>query len=111
MKFQLDLREILEVNRVLFVPGMKVSRLSMSSLEDDGYGLFVKSGQIFLYQVENPVGTTILLGNIRDKLYFMHGEVIFLGSGGWLSETESEDEAGVQMIHLDEESYIGKRLS
>ena len=43
MKFQLDLGEILEVNGVLFVPGMKVSRLSMSSLEDDGYGLFVKT--------------------------------------------------------------------
>ena len=40
MKFQLDLGEILEVNRVLFVLGMKVSRLSMSSLEDDGYGFF-----------------------------------------------------------------------
>ena len=59
MKFQLDLGEILEVNRVLFVPGMKVSRLSMSSLEDDGYGFFVETGQMFLYQIENPVGTTI----------------------------------------------------
>ena len=74
MKFQLDLREILEVNRVLFVPGMKVSKLSMSSLEDDGYGLFVKTGQMFLYQVENPVGTTILLGNRRDRLYFRQGK-------------------------------------
>ena len=38
VKFQLDLEEILEVNKVLFVLGMKVNRLSMSSLEDDGYG-------------------------------------------------------------------------
>ena len=38
VKFHLDLREIIEVNRVLFVSGMKVSRLSMSSLEDDRYG-------------------------------------------------------------------------
>ena len=43
VKFQLDLGEILEVNMVLFVLGMKVSRLSMSSLEDDGYGFFVKT--------------------------------------------------------------------
>ena len=32
VKFQLDLGEILKVNRVLLVPSMKVSRLSMSSL-------------------------------------------------------------------------------
>ena len=94
MKFQLDLGIVLEVNRVLFVPGMKVSRLSMSSLEDDGYGLFVKTGQMFLYQIENPVGTTILLGNKRDGLYFLQWEVMFPWLGGWLSETQSEDEAG-----------------
>ena len=49
---------------------------------------------MFLYQVENPVGTTILLGNRRDILYFLQGEVMFPGSGGWLSETKSEDEVG-----------------
>ena len=84
----------------------------MSSLEDDGYGLFVKSGQMFLYQVENPVGTTILLGNRRDRLYFLQGEVMFLGSGRWLFETKSEDEAkDAQMIPSHEESCTGKRLS
>ena len=91
---------------------MKVSRLSMSSLEDDGYGLFVKTGQMFLYQVENPVGTTILLGNRRDRLYFLQGEVMFPRSGGWLSETESEYEAAnAHMIPSDEEIYTGRRLS
>ena len=84
----------------------------MSSLEDDGYGFFVKTGQMFLYQVENPVGTTILLGNRRDRLYFLQGQVMFPVSGGWLSETESEDEvADAQMIPSDEESYTGMRLS
>ena len=112
VKFQLDLGNVLEVNRVLFVPGMKVSRLSMSSLEDDGYGMFVKSEQMFLYQVENPVGTTILLGNRRDRLYFLQGEVMFPGSSGWLSETEFEDESvDAHMIPSDEESYTGRRLS
>ena len=111
VKFQLDMGEILEVNRVLFVLGMKVSKLSMSSLEGDGYGFFVKTGQMFLYQVENPVGTTILLGNKRDEFYFLQWEVMFPWLGGWLSETQSEDEAGAQMIPLDEESYTGRRLS
>ena len=110
MKFQLDLGEILEVNKVLFVPGMKVRIISMSSLEDDGYGLFVKTRQMFLYHLENPVGTTILLGNRRDRLYFLQGEVMFPGSGGWLSETESTNEAAdAQMIPSNEESYTGRR--
>ena len=66
---------------------------------------------MFLYQVENPVGTTILLGNRRDKLYFLQGEVMFPGSGEGLSETESKDEAGAQMIPSDEESYSMKFVS
>ena len=37
--------------------------------------------------------------------------MIFPGSGGWLPETESEDEAGAQMIPLDEENYNGRRLN
>ena len=91
---------------------MEVSRLSMSSLEDDGYGLFVKSRQMLLYQIENPVGTTILLGNRRDKLYFLQGDVMCPRSGGWLFETESKDEAAdAQMIPSDEESYTGRKLS
>ena len=37
---------------------------------------------------------------------------MFPGSGGWLSKTESEDEAAnAQMIPSDEERYTGKRLS
>ena len=31
VRFQLDLGEILEIHRVLFVPGMRVSKLSISS--------------------------------------------------------------------------------
>ena len=67
---------------------------------------------MFLYQVENPFGTTILLGNRRDILYFLQGEVMFLGLGGWLYETESKDEVvDSQMIPSDEESCTGRRLS
>ena len=36
---------------------------------------------------------------------------MFLGLGGWLSGTESEDEASAQMIPSDEESYTCRRLN
>ena len=34
VRFQLDLREVLEVHGVLFVPSMRVNKLSVSSFED-----------------------------------------------------------------------------
>ena len=35
IRFQLDLEEILEIHGVLFVPGMRLSKLYVSSFEDD----------------------------------------------------------------------------
>ena len=43
VRFQLDPSEILEIHEVLFVPGMRVSKLSVSSFEDEGYGMMVRS--------------------------------------------------------------------
>ena len=74
--FQLDLGEILEIHGVLFVPGMRVSKLLVSSFEDDGYGMMIRFGHIFLYQRDEPVGATILLGERRDKLYVLRGHVV-----------------------------------
>ena len=48
--FQLDLGEILEIHGVLFVPGMRVSKLSISSFEDEGYGMMIGFGHVFLYR-------------------------------------------------------------
>ena len=76
IRFQLDLGEILEIHGVLFVPGMRVSKLPVSSFEDDGYGMMIRSSHIFLYQRDEPVVTTILLGDRRDKLYVLRGHVV-----------------------------------
>ena len=77
IRFQLDLGGVLEIHRVLFVPGMRVSKLSVSSFEDEGYGMMVRSGHVFLYRRDEPVGTTIVLGERRDRLYL----------GGYLSQS------------------------
>ena len=60
VRFQLDLGEILEIHEVLFVPGMRVSKLSVLSFEDEGCGMMVRSSHVFLYRRGEPVGTTIL---------------------------------------------------
>ena len=89
IRFKLDLREILEIHGVLFVPRMRVSKLSVSSFEDDGYGMMIRYGHIFLYRRDEPVGTTILLGDRRDILYVQRGHVVRQGAGaeGWLSKS------------------------
>ena len=91
--FQLDLSEILEINGVLFVPGMRVNKLSVSSFEDEGYGMMVRSGHVFLYRRDELVGTTILLGDRTGRLYVLRGHIVRPGEGGW--PLESEDVARV----------------
>ena len=76
IRFQLDLGEFLDIHGVLFVPGMRVSKISVSSFEDDGYGMMICSGHIFLYQRDEPIGATILLGDRRDILYVLRGHVV-----------------------------------
>ena len=74
--FQLDLREVLEVHRVLFLPGMRVRKLSVSSFKDDGCRMMIRFVHIFLYRRDEPVGTTILLGDHRDILNVLRGHVV-----------------------------------
>ena len=81
IRFQLDLEEILEIHGVLFVPRMRVSKLSVSSFEDEGYKMMVRSGHIFLYRRDELVGATIFLGDRMDKLYVLRGHVVRLGAG------------------------------
>ena len=91
-----------------------MSKLSVSSFEDDGFRMMIRSGHIFLYRRDEPVGTTILLGDCRDRLYVLRGHVVQpgAGAGGWLSESKDEDDVA---FDRDEESdsllSTGKRLN
>ena len=67
---------------------MIVSKLSMSSFEDEGDGMMIRYGHIFLYRRYELVGTTILLGDRKDRLYVLRGHVVHRGTGGWLSESD-----------------------
>ena len=81
--------------------------------------MMLRSGHVFLYQRDEPVGTTILLGDRRDMLYVLRGHVVCPGTGGWLSESEGEagdaPDRHVIYISFDEESgslwSTGRRLS
>ena len=68
----------------------------------------MRYGHVFLYQIDELVGTTILLGDRRDMLYVLRRHVVCLGTRGWFSESEGEvkDAPNRHVIYIssDEES-------
>ena len=103
----------MEVHEVSFLPEMRVRKLSVSSFEDDGYGMMIKSCHIYLYRRDEPVGTTILLGDRRDRLYVLRGHVVRPGAGAgrWISESEDDDVAFDRDEESDSLLSTGRRLS
>jgi hypothetical protein len=50
VRFQLEFGGLLELDGVLFVPGLRVKLLSVSALEDVGYCILFKREQFFIYR-------------------------------------------------------------
>jgi hypothetical protein len=48
--FQLEFGGLLELDGVLFVPGLRVNLFSISSLEDVGYCILFKREHVFIYR-------------------------------------------------------------
>lgn len=48
VRFRLAFGESIEVNGVLFVLGLRFNLLSVSTLEDEGYGVLFRSEHLFL---------------------------------------------------------------
>ena len=69
-RFQLDLGGFLELLEVLYVPGLSVSFLSVSSLEDVRYGVSFFRGQVYLH---SKGATPTLLGVRSERLYRLLG--------------------------------------
>jgi hypothetical protein len=50
VRFQLEFGGLLELDGVLFVPGLRVNLLSISALEDVGYCVLFKREHVFIYR-------------------------------------------------------------
>jgi hypothetical protein len=50
VRFQLEYGGLLELDGVLFVPGLRVNLLSVPALEDVGYCILFKSEHVFIYR-------------------------------------------------------------
>jgi hypothetical protein len=74
IKFQLEFGELLEVDGVLFVPGLRVNLLSMSALGDVGYATLFNGGHVFIYREGADSVEPQLIGDRVDRLYVVRGQ-------------------------------------
>ena len=70
VKFLLDCGELLEVVGVLYIPGLRVRILLVSSLDDAGFSEIFQRRMIFTYPV---VANPVLLGHRIAREYVVQG--------------------------------------
>jgi hypothetical protein len=92
---------------VLYVPEFTVNFLSMSALDESGFGVVFNSRHVFLYSVGATADTTVMLGVKYEGLYRLFGRPV-LGSSGFLdSDFVSESRKVAQereLIHATQSS-------
>ena len=66
---QLESNDLLHLNDVLYVPGMKRSIVSISSLEDKGYRVTFVDGNVLAWHKNSSMNTTKVIGVREERLY------------------------------------------
>jgi hypothetical protein len=92
VRFLLDFEETLEVEGVLFVPGLRVNLLSVSALEDVGYVITFECGYVHIHAVDEVPIMTVLIGEWRGRVYTVLGQPVRCQSS-WISNSKGEQEA------------------
>jgi hypothetical protein len=93
VRFQLEFGGLLELDRVLFVPGLRVNLLSVSALKDVGYCVLFKREHVFIYrQGVDPVELQ-LIGNRVDRLYMLRGQTSMYDSTSFEEREEASETA------------------
>jgi hypothetical protein len=74
VRFQLEYGGFLELDGVLFVPGLRVNLLSVSALEDVGYCTLFKREHVFIYREGVDPVELQLIDDRVDRLYMLRGQ-------------------------------------
>jgi hypothetical protein len=93
LRFRLEYVRLLEVDGVLFVPGLRVNFLSVSALEDARYCTLFKRGHVFIYREGADPVEPQLIGDRMDMLYMLRGQP--LGYDSTLDEEQEAPETAV----------------
>ena len=59
----------MKVSDVLYVPRMKKNVISVSALEDRGYEVLFRNGQVLIYPRGTPAASTRVIGVCHAKVY------------------------------------------
>jgi len=99
-RFRLESGDLLDLEGVLLVPGLRVSLLSISALEDAGYVVFFRKNQVYIYRMgANP--EPMMIGKRVGRLYFVRGQPTV---AGWISGAGSDEE------QMAPEAAVGPRI-
>jgi hypothetical protein len=71
VRFQLEYGGFLELDGVLFVPGLRINLLSVSALEDVGYFTLFTREHVFIYREGVAPVELLLIGDRVDRLYML----------------------------------------
>ena len=85
--FQRESLPPLKLSDVLYVPGLKKSLVSVSSIEDRGYEVVFRGGQVLLYPKGGSITSARVIGIRQGKLY----RLVFESVGALTCSTSSRD--------------------
>ena len=68
LTFQRESKPPLKVSDVLYVPGMRKNLISVSALEDRGYEILFKGGQVLIYPRGTPAESARVIGVRHAKV-------------------------------------------
>jgi hypothetical protein len=95
VRFQLEFGGLLEIDEVLFVPGLSVNLLSVSALQDVGYCLLFKREHVFIYREGVDSVELQLIGNRVNRLYMLRGQPMMYDSASYEEREEAPETAVV----------------
>ena len=85
---------------MLYVPGLRDSRLSILALEGARYAVVIKREHIFIYPVGVDPVDPVLIGHRRDGKYVVHGHPTSRGSR-WTTGSKSLTNGEHEALRID----------
>jgi hypothetical protein len=104
VRFQLEFGGLLEIDGVLFIPGLSVNFLSVSALQDVGYCVLFKREHVFIYREGVDPVELQLISNYVDRFYMLRGQPMMYDS----TSDEERDEASETSVAPRYQSCISR---
>jgi hypothetical protein len=103
MSFQMESGDVLRVTNVLWVPKLRKSVLSVSTIEEKGYAVLFRDGQVLFMPRGSSSDTTMVLGVRESNLYRLKGQPMrAMASNNRV--TEDKEQVAPKVVQTQRES-------